>query len=74
MTMRGGIQSRTIKGGGGEKVAQIVLHPYALKIKKLFFPPLKKNMSASPPMISMLDEEDAWIHEYEIALKKVKEE
>ena len=31
-------------------------------------------MSASPPMISMLDEEDTWICEHKIALEKAKEE
>ena len=29
-------------------------------------------MSASPPTISMSDEEDAWTHQHEIALEKVK--
>ena len=49
-----------------------MLHPYTLKIKKVVLPPLKK-MSASPPTISML-EEDTCIHEHKITLEKAKEE
>ena len=77
MTMRGGIQSRAIKGGGGEKLSKIMLHPFSHQIIKLSIPPSPKNMSASPPTISVLDEEDMHIREHEVVLvraKHVKEE
>ena len=71
MTVGGSIGSRAIKGGGGEKLVQIMLHPYVSKIKKNNFhsPP---SMSTSPPTISMLDKEDTCICKHEAVIERVK--
>ena len=47
-----------------------MLSPLHIKIKVIH--PPHPNMSASPPTISMLNEEDAHIHKHKVTLDKAK--